>query len=329
MPLEAQTTQARKELRFMASFIGAPTLTDEQDAFREAYAARVQECTEAGRQAGLTPAAEDHARVAVVLVDYQHDFVDPTGTLSVPGAQEDIARFLRWFYASAPGITSLYASLDTHLPYQIFFSAWWHNPRTGEHPQPFTPISAAEVNSGHWAPLFQPEWSIYYVNKLAEQARKDLMIWPHHTMQGTLGHMLVAPLSEAIAWHSAARGTQPIYIAKGLTARTEFYGIFGAEVADPTDPASKLNSTLLDAVMEHERVYIAGEAKSHCVLETARQLVAHLSHRPELLARLHILSDCTSSVQHPAVDFDALAEQELARMQQQGVRIVGSKDIVH
>lgn len=309
----------------MGSFAGAPSLADEQDALRGVYSARVQEFTEAGRLAGLTPARDDREKVAVVLVDYQHDFVDPTGTLAVPGAQADIARFLSWFYASAPTITSIYASLDTHLPYQIFFSSWWHDPRTGTHPQPFTAISAAEVNTGRWAPLFQPEWSIYYVNKLAEQARKDLMIWPYHTMQGTIGHALVAPISEAITWHSAARGTQPTYITKGLTARTEFYGIFGAEVDDPEDATSSLNLALLEAVTHHDRVYIAGEAKSHCVLETARQLVSHLSEQPELLARLHILSDCTSSVQHPQVDFDALAEQELRLMQQRGVHLVSSR----
>ncbi|HXR64629.1 MAG TPA: hypothetical protein VN729_01810 [Ktedonobacteraceae bacterium] len=313
----------------MSSFTGAPSLANEQDAFRAAYAARVQEFTEIGREAGLTPAEHDREKIAVVLVDYQHDFVDPSGTLSVPGAREDVARFLNWFYANAHGITSIYASLDTHLPYQIFFSAWWQDPQTGEHPQPFTAISAAEVNAGRWVPLLQPEWSIYYVNNLAEQARKDLMIWPHHTMQGTLGQMLVAPLSEAIAWHSAARGTQPNYITKGLTPRTEFYGIFGAEVQDPADSTSDLNTVLLDAVTRHERVYIAGEAKSHCVLETARQLVAHLSPRPELLKRLYILRDCTSSVQHPAVDFDALAEQELSLMQQHGVQIINSSSIVH
>lgn len=313
----------------MARFAGGPSLADTQDALRGAYSARVEEFIAAGRQAKLAAAADDREKIAVVLVDYQHDFVDPDGTLAVPGAREDVARFLSWFYANAPRITSLYASLDTHLPYQIFFSSWWQDAQTGEHPQPFTPISAAEVQTGRWLPLFQPEWSISYVKKLAEQAQKDLMLWPHHTMQGTLGQMLVAPISEAIAWHSAARGTQPTYIAKGLTPRTEFYGIFGAEVHDPTEPASALNLPLLETIARHERIYIAGEAKSHCVLETARQLVAYLSPQPEHLARLHILSDCTSSVQHPAVDFDALAEQELELMRQRGVQIVKSSDLLN
>ncbi len=311
----------------MASFTGAPSLADEQDILRGAYAARVQEFTEAGREMNFARAEDDREKIAVVLVDYQHDFVDPGGTLAVPGAREDVARFLSWFYPRAPHITSIYASLDTHLPEQIFFSAWWKHAHTGQHPQPFTAISAAEVNAGLWLPQIQPEWSVYYVNKLAEQARKDLMIWPHHTMQGTLGHMLVAPLSEAIAWHSAARKTQPVYVTKGLTERSEFYGIFGAEVVDPDAPESRLNTALLDAIAQHDRVYIAGEAKSHCVLETARQLVAHLSGQPHLLARLHILSDCTSSVQHPTVDFDALAEQELAAMQESGVKLIKSSDL--
>src|SRR5579885_2371312 len=310
----------------MASFAGAPPLADQQDALRGAYAARIQEFTEAGRQAGFVPAASDRERIAVVLVDYQHDFVDPTGTLAVPGAQADVARFLSWFYASAPKITSIYASLDTHLPFQIFYSAWWQDPRTGEHPQPFTPITAEDIKQKRWIPVLEPEWSVHYVRQLAEQARKDLMIWPYHTMEGTQGRMLVAPISEAIAWHSAARATQPTYITKGLTPRTEFYGIFGAEVPDPADPTSALNTTLLDVVMRHDRVYIAGEARSHCVLETERQLIGHLSDRPELIKRLHFLTDCTSSVQHPAIDFDALAEQELALMQQQGAQLVSSRE---
>jgi nicotinamidase-related amidase len=150
------------------------------------------------------------------------------------------------------------------------------------------------------------------------------MIWPYHTMEGTLGHMLAAPISEAIAWHSAARKAQPTYIVKGKTTRTEYYGIFGAEVVDPDEPDSRLNVALLDAVMKHDKVYIAGEAKSHCVLETARQLVSRFDQQPEILNRLHLLRDCTSSVEHPAIDFDKLAEAELAGMERQGVQMVVS-----
>ncbi len=312
----------------MAQQSTAPALFNVQDAFTGIYAPRIQAFVEAGLQAGLSAAENDREKIAVILVDYQHDFVDPTGTLYVPGSQQDVAHFLTWFYANAYRITSVYASLDTHLPFQIFYSPWWENPQTGEHPQPFTPITVDDVTSERWVPVLESDWSVRYVHQLEEQAKKELMIWPYHTMEGTLGHMLAAPISEAIAWHSAARHSQPTYVVKGRTMRTEYYGIFGAEIFDPEDPGSGLNMTLLEAVMKHDKVYIAGEAKSHCVLETERQVVSYFGHQPELLKKLYFLKDCTSSVRHPTIDFDALTEAELVRMEQQGVQIVLSTDPV-
>ena len=303
-----------------------PPLFDIQDTTRNAYAPRIEAFTDAGRRAGLEAAANDAEKIAVILVDCQHDFVDPTGTLYVPGAQQDMARFLAWFYKNAHRVTSIYASLDTHLPFQIFYSSWWKDPHTGAHPEPYTVITAEDIAQERWEPLFQVDWSIHYTQQLQQQAKKELMIWPYHTMEGALGHMLVAPISEAIAWHSAARNAQPTYIEKGLTPRTEFYGIFGAEVPDPEDPSSQINVPLLDAIMQHDKVYIAGEAKSHCVLETERQLVGHFGHQPEMLAKLYFLKDCTSSVQNPVIDFDAMAEGEMARMGQAGAHIILSTD---
>ena len=275
---------------------GAPSLYSPQDPYRESYAARLSAFMEAGLAAGLSPSHEDASTVALVLVDVQHDFVDPAGSLAVPGAQDDVARLLSWFYASAGRVSRVYASLDTHLPLHIFYRAWWVNPRSGAHPEPFTTVTLEDVERGGWAPVAQPEWSREYLRLLRARAKKDLMIWPYHTMEGTHGHALTPALSEAITWHSAARRVQPVYLSKGRTMRTEFYGIFGSEVPDPDDPASGLNTALLDAVMRHDRVYVAGEAKSHCVLETLRQIVARYHDRPELAgpcprpARLHELS---------------------------------------
>jgi nicotinamidase/pyrazinamidase len=311
----------KKEHDQMTQSHHLPELFNVQDVFRGAYAARLEAFAEAGRLAPLSAADEDREKVALILVDYQHDFIDPTGTLYVPGSQDDIARLLTWFYHNAHKITSVYASLDTHLPYQIFFGSWWKNPETGAHPQPYTTIGIEDIESKRWVAVLHPEWSLHYVRQLQKQAKKDLMIWPFHTMQGTLGHMLAAPISEAIVWHSAARSTQPIYITKGLTPRTEYYGIFGAEVPDPEDTGSNLNAPMLNTIMAYDRVYIAGEAKSHCVLETERQLVTYLAKRPELLHKLYLLTDCTSSVQHPNIDFDAIAEQELAEMGSKGAHL--------
>ncbi len=254
-------------------------------------------------------------RTALVLIDYQHDFVNPTGALAVPGAQDDVARLLTWL--GAHEITTLYVSLDTHLPLHIFYPAWWQDAE-GKTVAPFTAITVDDVESGRFIAQFDPDWSLYYVKQLARSAQKELMIWPHHTMLGTLGHTLPLALSEAITQHSIAHRTQPVYVMKGLSRRTECYSLFGAEVVDPEDPASRFNLPLLEAITAHDRVYIAGEAKSHCVLESLKHL---LHYAPERANRLHLLHNCTSSVAHPTIDFDTLAEAELAAMQKLGLNL--------
>ncbi|HEX9038808.1 MAG TPA: hypothetical protein VF808_17635 [Ktedonobacterales bacterium] len=304
----------------------APALFSSEDAFRPPYPARLAAFMEAGRTARLAPASQDARTIALVLVDVQHDFVDPAGALSVPGAQADVARMVTWLYANAGRVTQVYASLDTHLPLHIFYRGWWVDPQTGAHPDPYTAITVEDVAAGAWEPLRDAEWSRRYLVALREQAKKDLMIWPEHTMEGALGHMLAPALSEAITWHGAARLVQPVYISKARTTRTEYYGIFGAEVVDPDDPQTALNVALLDAVMAHDVVYIAGEAKSHCVLETLRQIVARYQGDPPTLSKVYVLRDCMSSVAHPTIEFDALAEDAFAEMRDSGVRFVTSAE---
>ncbi len=321
----------------MADSSSKPTLFTYEDVFKSAYRARVSEFAEEGRRAGFTPAYKDRnpEKIALILVDYQYDFVKKPSSdldapgLYVPGSEDDINRLLTWFYNNSHKITSIYASLDTHLPFQIFFSSWWKHHKTGEPPEPFTVISEEEVIEKIWVPVSQDNqiWSIDYVKELKQKQKKPLRIWPYHTMEGTMGHMLSAPISEAIAWHSAARKTQPYYIVKGKTVRSEYYGIFGPEVVDPDDVESGLNIALLDAIMENDKIYVAGEAKSHCVLESAKQLIKHFGRKPEILRKLHFLKDCTSSIRYP-YDYEAEAEKDLAEMVEKGVQLVLSTELI-
>jgi hypothetical protein len=46
------------------------------------------------------------------------------------------------------------------------------------------------------------------------------------------------------------------------------------------------------------------------------------------MKRVYFLQDCTSSVKHPVIDFDALAEEELTKMERLGVQMVMSTDPV-
>ncbi|HKD75710.1 MAG TPA: hypothetical protein VKB76_09455, partial [Ktedonobacterales bacterium] len=213
-------------------------------------------------------------------------------------------------------------SMDTHLPNQIFFSTWWEDEH-GNMPDPGSlplRITEDEVESGRWRPRDQEQvaWSKYYVHQLKVRAKKELVIWPYHTMLGTMGHMLVPPISEALAWHSTARQTRPTFIEKGRTARTEYYSIFGAEVPDNRARESYLNTPLLEAIESHDQIYIAGEAQSHCVLETAKTIVKRSEANTRLMQRIFFLHDCSSSIQ----GFEATTRDDLAAMQKQGVQMV-------
>lgn len=285
----------------------------------------VSRAVSAGRSADLAPAADDRQTTLLLLVDAQIDFIHEDGALSVPGAVDDTRRTIEWLLRHAGEISDVAASLDSHLPLQIFFSTWWRNIE-GHPPPPFTSITAQQVEAGTWQPIYKPEWSKEYVHRLEAQSKKQLMIWPYHTMLGTPGHTLDPSLAQAIAFHSAGRKSQPTYIVKGMIPETEFYSLLEPEVKVPGDRRGNLNREFLDRLLSYDRVYVAGQAKSHCVLETLASIVRYAGDSSEMLSKLRLLEDCTSSVAHPEIDFEAMALEALDEFEAKGLRRVSASD---
>lgn len=277
----------------------------------------------AGVELGMSRAEQDNPRVLLLLVDTQVDFVHADGALSVPGAVEDTRRTIEWIFRNVDRLTAIAASLDSHIPLQIFYPTWWVS-EAGEHPSPYTAITTEDVRTGQWKPLYEPEWSVQYVEKLSVQAKKALMIWPYHTMIGTPGHSLTPALYEAIAYHAAARRAQPMFLAKGSIPETEHYSILEPEVKVPDKEGGSLNEQFLNMLASYELVYVAGQAKSHCVLETVTSMMRYFSR--DIIGKLRILSDCTSSVAHPEIDFEAMANEAFDGFVEQGLTLVNSRD---
>lgn len=288
------------------------------------YPPRVLEATREGSAAGFKPAKDDTRRIALLLIDVQVDFVHTDGALCVPGAVEDTRRTIEWIFQHTEKITTIAASLDSHLPIQIFSPAWWVNAE-GQPPDPYTAISYDDVKDGRWRALYEPDWSLEYTRLLEEQARKQLMIWPYHTLIGTPGHALTPALYEAIAYHSAARSTQPILLQKGAEPRTEHYSILEPEVKLPNQ-TDAFNRSFLDQLKSHDLIYVAGQAKSHCVLETITSLMR--TQDQELIGKLRVLVDAMSSVAHPVIDFEGLAAQQLSTYAKEGLQLVTTSDPV-
>jgi nicotinamidase/pyrazinamidase len=277
----------------------------------------------AAERARLTPAQHDKSPTALLLVDFQIDFCHPDGSLAVPGAIEDLRRTIELVYRECERIKTLVVSLDSHLSYQIFYPTWWID-EDGHHPAPHTVIDSAAVRGGKYRPLREVAWSLRYVEELEQKAKKALYIWPYHTMIGGIGQALDPALFEAVHFHAVARRSQPVFLQKGMIPGTEHYSPFEPEVKVPTHPHGALNTTLLKLLETHDRILVAGEAKSHCVLEACATMVRHFAGQPDVLSRIRFLRDCTSSVVAPGIDFDAMAERELAAFAQKGMKLTTS-----
>jgi nicotinamidase/pyrazinamidase len=294
------------------------TWTYDQNKVGTLYVPNVAGAIAAGAAQRVDPSEHDTQKEILVLVDTQVDFVHADGALSVPGAVEDTKRTIDFILKrTASGkLTAIAASLDSHLPIQIFFSSWWED-RNGNEPAPFTAITSESIAKGEWRPRYDRKWSIDYVKKLEDQSKKVLMIWPYHTKIGTPGHAMTPALYEAVVYHSAARLAQPVFLTKGSIPKTEHYSILEPEVKVPNHPQGGLNTHFLDMLATYDRIYIAGQAKSHCVLETVESIQRYFQNDQTVLNRCYYLMDCMSSVAHPQIDFESIAQaryNELARM---------------
>ena len=114
------------------------------------------------------------------------------------------------------------------------------------------------------------------------------------------------------------------YVTKGTNTFTEHYGALMAEVPDPSDPGTGLNTAFLDVLAQADIVAVAGEALSHCVMSTVNQIADNIGE--EQIKKFHILTDCSSPIPQVGAgpDFPAIAQAWLKAMEARGMHLVTS-----
>ncbi|MFN8448879.1 MAG: hypothetical protein U0521_09875 [Anaerolineae bacterium] len=279
----------------------------------------------AGSASNIAPSA-DNFRTLLLLVDMRVDFVHTDGSLSVPGMiRRCPPRVIEWIFRNLPVVTTIAASLDSHVPLSIFFPTWWSGADERGTRRRYTVIRSDEVRAGALDAAL-PAGLVSRILREAGSAgekRVDDLAKTHHADRHARGTLTPA-LYEAVAYPPAARQAQPIFLQKGTIPQTEFYSILEPEVKVPDHPAGSLNTTFLNTLAGYDRVYVAGEAKSHCVLETVASITRAFADQPAVLDKFYLLDDCMSSVAHPTIDFEALAQQAFARFAEAGVHLVKS-----
>lgn len=239
----------------------------------------------------LSANRSDSVKRLLLCIDVQNDFVEG-GSLAVPGSVGDIERITRFIYNNMGSITNIMCSMDTHYGTHIFFPSWWRN-ADGDYPAPYTVITYDDVKNGRWRPVVgDAAKSLTYLQKLEEQAKKQLCIWPYHCLRGTEGFCLENEFSKMVHYFAQARKTIPRIIQKGTDYYSEMYGIIKPEYSD----RNIKNEAFLNAVENYDEIYVVGEAASHCLLESVRQIAEEYANRPEVTSKITILDDCTSPI---------------------------------
>lgn len=252
----------------------------------------------------------------LLIIDPQNDFCDKNGNLSVPGGDQDMERLSKMIRLHKDKIDDIQVTLDSHQLVDIAHPIWWKD-ADGNHPDPFTSITKADVEgvNAKWRatnPAFQKR-SVDYISALEVNGRNTHTIWPFHCMIGTWGHSVFPVLADALIEYQE-QFADIKYVTKGSNPFTEAFSVVKADVPDAEDPTTGVNHELVNQLKEADIILVAGQALSHCVAATCRDLIAELGE--EYARKFVILIDATS----PVPGFEHLAEQFKADMKALGAK---------
>ena len=283
----------------------------------------------------------------LLIVDGQIDF-HPGGCLAVPNSEEDANRIVSLIRSSIsdvnkPKIDRIVATMDSHHKLHIAHPCFWTSKDTNKHPDPLTVISSQDVKEGKWIPrkdlklpvrerLVHPDvmrveeeslydqsgnldllaYCIEYTERLEKSGKFQLMIWPEHCLIGTQGHCICDAIRQAMDEWCDATGRSVEFVMKGQNLLTEMYSVFRAEVA--ISPETSLNTKLLNSLMTSDRILVCGQALTHCVNHSTRDLIDHMKGEEY---KVHILADCSS----PIPSFETDGEQFLQYISAKGGKI--------
>lgn len=319
------------------------------EVWRVPYQERAAQARDWAKAYNLPSAAKDKTRVCLMIIDAQNtfcisDFELFVGGRSGKGAIEDNVRLCEFIYRNLGVMTEIAPTMDTHTSMQIFHEVFWVND-AGGHPSPMTMITLDEVQAGKWKVnpaiayslaksnyMGLQSFALHYTQRLSQDGKYPLTIWPYHSMLGGIGHALVSAVEEACFFHNLARNSQTNFEIKGGNPLTENYSVLRPEVLDDATgrPIAQKNSRFIQKLLEFDAVIIAGQAKSHCVAWTIDDLLTEIQAKdPKLAQKVYLLEDCTSPVVVPGiVDFTDQANEAFQRFADAGMQVVKSTEAI-
>jgi nicotinamidase-related amidase len=265
--------------------------------------------------------------VHLLTIDPQNDFCIATGpggekgTLVVGGADGDMVRLAGFITKNKKRIKEIHCTLDSHQTVHIAHPIFWINSK-GERPNPFTTITVDDVKNGTWKASYPPfqKRALAYVEALAVGKRYQLMIWPPHCIIGSWGASIVPSVSNALIEWEVENFNKVGYVPKGSNFFTEHYSGIKADVEDPKDVSTKMNTNLIGEITKADEIIITGEALSHCVANTVRDIATEFGD--DNVKKFTFLSDTSSNVYM----CEKLGQDFVKEMVAKGMKVTTTKD---
>lgn len=259
--------------------------------------------------------------ITLLIIDPQNDFCDPKGALYVTGAENDMSRVAKMIRQHGDKITNLRVTLDSHHLAHIAHPIVWEDAQ-GNHPSPFTFIASQDMKDGKWRAT-NPAWQkrfLSYLETLEANGRYPFIVWNPHCLIGSWGHSVFPELRDAIreAYETQLRPVD--WVTKGSNYFTEHYSVVKADVYDPNDPSTGVNKRFIQALQQADDILITGEALSHCVANSIRDVAAEFGD--EHVKKFVLLTDASSSVgdQANSTMFKDMADGFVAELTAKGMR---------
>ncbi len=248
----------------------------------------------------------------LLIIDAQNDFCLPEGALYVQGATGDIESICKFIDLNRGSISEVILTQDIHQSVDISHRAYWYN-SDKEHPSPFTTITLEDLKSGSWQPLYNREKTYEYLERLEIEGEFQHTIWPDHCIEGTVGAEIVESIMEV------CKGMNVSIVQKGMNPHTEHFGALRANVMLPEDSSTQLNEELVTRLRAADSIFVCGEAKSHCVANTIKQMC----EIDGLIEHTTLLEDGCSNI----LGFEESAESIYQRAEAMGLKRGYTTDI--
>ena len=285
-------------------------------------------------------------KTLVLAIDPQNDFAHPQGNLFVPGADLDMNRFASFINNNIKKIDEIHVTLDSHHEVDIAHPIFWVNSK-GEHPKIFTIISYKDVKDGVWSPTLtgMKDWCLYYTEELEKGKRYPLCIWPPHCRIGHAekkpvlnngtsvkvngkeltydfcGYATTESMSSALSNWAKTKIRTVNFVSKGSNPKVENYSVVKAEVPDPNDITTQVNTNFVQMIERGSTIFVGGEALSHCLCNSVQDLDQCFGN--DQIKKFVLLIDCCSNVP----GFESFGEKFINEFTAKGMRVMKSTEV--